>query len=71
MKTWAECLYYMVRAKGGYGPPESDEYFEDALTHIKATGISGLPWRDIEMASLLDAAYRRGRLDEMDRAIGL
>ncbi len=71
MKTWAECAYYLMRAFSpgfvGQGIPESDEYFEDALKHVQN---GGLPSMQIEIDALVAAAKRRGRLAELDAAVG-
>jgi hypothetical protein len=64
-----ECLYYLVRedfnaARGGR---EKDIYFNDALRHISEKGLAGL--RVVEVDALVNAARRRGRLDDLDKAV--
>lgn len=70
MMTLDECLYFLVRedynaSKGG--KLEKDVYFNDALARIRGTGLAGL--RVVEVESLVRAAERRGRLDELDQAV--
>jgi len=64
-----ECLYYIVRADCG-GIPEKDEYFNDALAHIRTKGFTKLNFCAVELRALINAASRRGRLEELDKAVG-
>ncbi len=68
MKPLDECLYYLVRADGG-GIPEKDIYFNDALAHIRQKGFANLELRPVEIRALVNAAKRRGRLDELDNIV--
>lgn len=70
MKPLNECLYYLVRADGG-GIPEKDVYFNDALAHIRVKGFENLELCAVEIRALVNAARRRGRLQELDEAVGL
>jgi hypothetical protein len=66
MKPLDECMYYIVRADGGLGPPEKDVYFEDALEHIRKLGPDVL--RRLELRALVHAAMRRDRTVDFLRA---
>lgn|GEM_PF-6897617 len=68
MMSLQECLYYIVRADCG-GIPEKDVYFDDALAHIREQGFRNIAMCAVEIRALIHAAKRRGRLEELDRAV--
>ncbi len=67
LKPRDECLYYLVREMDGLGVKAKDIYFEDALQHIKESGL--IDMRHIETIALIDAARERGRLSELEAAV--
>lgn len=75
MKPMAECLYYLVREDFNADKCsqvlslERDEYFNDALENIRALGLENISMCTVEVKSLINAAKRRGRLEELDRAV--
>ena len=67
LKPRDECLYYLVREMGGLGPRAEDIYFEDVLEHVRRSGLAGM--RPIEESALINAAYIRDRLKDLDMAV--
>jgi hypothetical protein len=71
--TFQECIYYLAREDFNYDNGhldyrEKEKFFEGALAEIKASGLpEGM--RPIELMVLIEAAKRRRRLGELDRAV--
>lgn len=60
-------MFYLVRASVGI--EAKDVYFEDALEHIRQKGLWRMQLCKVEIDSLVEAAHRRGRIDELDAAV--
>ena len=68
-RSFDECLYYLVREDFN-NVLEKDVYFEEALRHIRERGFQNLELCKVELLALINAAKRRNRLEELDRAVG-
>lgn len=72
-----ECLYYLVREDHNFkgkveGRPdwlEDNNFFNTALEHVKTMLMDRIPLRlaNVEILALINAAKRRGRIDELDK----
>jgi hypothetical protein len=69
-----EAIYHMVKEdlRTSQAPDyrEDEKYFEVALVYLRDNGLEGLSLSGIELDALVGAARRRGRLEELDRAVG-
>lgn len=75
MRTLQECLYYLVREDFNVTKTpeyrEKDEYFNDAIEYIRQHGLQPQNHKiiRIELIALINAARRRGRLEELGKVI--